>query len=234
MNFLAGCVVVLPTINIAGIRGFTMSSLRVIALSAAVLAAVGCSAQTAEPQPAITQTVAPQSRATAPAALPQQPVPASSSLSPPANLPKPTATTDIGPRPRPKICDRRGEHRVPVRDVLTISGISVDGDRVVLKARPSTLVCGPRVADDGYYEPVSGPAKTYRLARRATVILMNMSNGPVPARYSVAAFIKLLRATPELNLERGGLDPHFRSFKTISVDPSDGMEITTLSQHYHP
>ncbi|MEU6785599.1 hypothetical protein ABZ912_40960 [Nonomuraea angiospora] len=205
-----------------------------IALSAAVLAAVGCSAQTAEPQPAIAQTVTPQSRATPPAALPQQSASASASLSSPADLPKPTATTGLGARPRPKICNRRGEHRVPVSDVLTISGISVDGDRVVLTARPSILICGPKVANDGYYEPVSRPAKTYRLARRATVILTDMSNGPVPARYGVAAFIKLLRATPEQSMELGGLDPHFRFFKTVSVDPSDGTEITTLSQHYHP
>ncbi|NRQ40587.1 hypothetical protein HII36_53590 [Nonomuraea sp. NN258] len=234
MNFLAGCVVVLPTISIARIRGFTMSSPRMIALSAAVLAAVGCSAQTAGPPPAITQTVTPQSRATTSATLPQQPVPASPSPSPPVDLPKPTATTDIGPRPRPKICDRRGEHRVPAPGVLSISGISVDGDRVVLKARPSIRVCGPKVANDGYYMASSGPARTYRLARRATVILVDMSNGPVPAHYSVAAFIKLLRATPELNIERGGLDPHFRSFETASVDLSDSTEITTLSQHYHP
>ncbi|MEV0381230.1 hypothetical protein [Nonomuraea sp. NPDC050643] len=221
-------------IVIAGVRGFTLSVLRVIALSAAALAAAGCSAQTAEPRPAVIQTVTPHSRATAPAALPRQPVSASSSLSSPADLPKPTATSGLGPRPRPKICDRRGEHRVPAPDVLTVSGISVDGDRVVLQARPSTLVCGPRVANNGCYEPVSGPAKTYRLARRATVVLMDMSDGPVAARYGVATFIELLRATPEPSLERGGLDPRFRSFKTISVDLSDGTEITTLSQHYHP
>ncbi|GAA3554399.1 hypothetical protein GCM10022419_038490 [Nonomuraea rosea] len=200
-----------------------MSSLRVIALSAAVLAVAGCSAQTAGTQAAVTQTVAPR-----------QPVSGASSDSPPAGLPKPTATTGLKARPRPKVCDRRGEHRVPVSDVLTISGVSVDGDRVVLKARPSILVCGPRVANDGYYEPAAGPAKTYRLARRATVILMDMSNGPVPAHYGVGAFVELLRATPELSLERGGLDPHFRSFKTASADPSDGTEITTLSQQYHP
>jgi hypothetical protein len=104
----------------------------------------------------------------------------------------------------------------------------------VLSARPSILVCGPKVANDGYYVPASGAARTYRLAPRATVVLMDMSDGPVPKHYSAVEFAALLRAKPRLSLERGGLDPYFRSFRVARATPAVGTEITKLAQIYQP
>jgi len=208
-----------------------MSVLRVIALAAAALAVVGCTAHRAALQPTAQAAVTQQPATSAPA---QQPVSASPSPPPSRALPKPTATTGIGPRSRPKICDRRGVHRVPAPDVLSISEVTLDGDQVIMEAKPSIMVCGPKVANDVYFEPVPGPAKTYRLTGQATVILVDMSNGPVPAHYSAAAFVKLLRATPELSLDHGNLDPHFRSFNIATIKSSDGMKITMLVQEYKP
>ncbi|MFI6908378.1 hypothetical protein ACIBKY_44455 [Nonomuraea sp. NPDC050394] len=208
-----------------------MNTLRVIALSAAALALAGCTTPRASPPPTA-QTAATHQPATSPPA--QEPVPASPSASPARALPKPTATTGPVPRPRPKICDRRGVHRVPAPDVLSINEIALDGNRVIVKAKPTIMVCGPKVDNDAYFEPVPGPAKTYRLTCHATVILVDMSDGPRPAHYGAAAFVKLLRATPELSVDHGNLDPHFRAFHTATFNSSDGTEITMLAQHYHP
>ncbi|MBB5083664.1 hypothetical protein [Nonomuraea endophytica] len=207
-----------------------MSARQVVALSAAVLAVVGCSAQVSAPRPAITQTVTPQALATSPDPSPPPTLSPQPSLSP---LPEATATTDTALRPRPKICGRRGEHRVPAPDVLIVSGVRVEDGRVMVEGRTSIRVCGPRVANDSYFEPVAGPAKTYRLARRATVVLLDMSDGPKPAHYGVPAYIQLLRA-PEPRVERAGLDPHFRSYKFATISTSDVREITMFDQHYNP
>ncbi|AQZ68566.1 unnamed protein product [[Actinomadura] parvosata subsp. kistnae] len=187
-----------------------MSALRLITLSAAALALAACTTPRA---------------ATSPPASAQQPVSA---------LPQPTSTTDLGPRPRPRICDRPGTHRVPAPDVLNINELALDGDQVLIRAKPTTMVCGPRVANDAYFEPAPGPAKTYRLTDRATVALVDMTDGPGTARYSAASFVELLRATPELSLDNGHLDPHFRSFRTATVTYADDTKITTLAQGYKP
>jgi hypothetical protein len=118
-------------------------------------------------------------------------------------------------------------------EVLSISRVSLDGGRAVLSARPSILVCGPKVANDGYHVPASGAARTYRLAPQATVVLIDMSDGLVPAHYSAVGFAALL-ARPRLSLERGELDPYFRNFRTALATPADGAEITTLAQLYNP
>jgi hypothetical protein len=206
-----------------------MNALRVIALAAAALAVVGCTAHRAALQPttqaAVTQQRDQRARPAARIGL---------AVSPPSRaLPKPTATNGIGPRSRPKICDRRGVHHVPAPDVLSISEVTLDGDQVIIEAKSSIMVCGPKVANDVYFEPIPGPAKTYRLTGQATVILVDM-RGLVPAHYSAAAFVKLLRTTPELSLDHGNLDPYFRSFNTATIKSSDGTKITMLVQDYKP
>ncbi|WP_433512987.1 hypothetical protein ACQP2T_56645 [Nonomuraea sp. CA-143628] len=118
--------------------------------------------------------------------------------------------------------------------MLSISRVSLKGGRAVLSARPSILVCGLKVDNDGYYLPASGAARTYRLASQATVVLIDMSDGPVPVHYSAVEFAALLRAKPRLSLERGGLDPYFRNFRVARATPAVGAEITALAQLYHP
>ncbi|MEU7856351.1 hypothetical protein [Nonomuraea sp. NPDC049141] len=188
----------------------------IVMSATALAAAVGCSAQAApQRQPATTQLV--------PATVSQS-----------SAFPRPTASIAVELPPRPEVCKRPGEHRVPRPEVLIISRVSLDGGRVVLSARPSILVCGPKVENDGYHLPASGAARTYRLAPQATVVLMDMSDGPVPAQYTADGFVALLRTKSRPSLERGGLDPYFRSFRTALVASADGTEITTLAQLYSP
>ncbi|TYB58590.1 hypothetical protein FXF51_36505 [Nonomuraea sp. PA05] len=92
----------------------------------------------------------------------------------------------------------------------------------------------PQVANDGYHVPASGPARTYRLAPRATVVLIDMSDGPRPVSYSADAFVALLRAKPSASPEGGGLGPYFRTFRTALATPADGDEVATLAQLYKP
>ncbi|MEW9552521.1 hypothetical protein [Nonomuraea sp. NPDC050783] len=73
---------------------------------------------------------------------------------------------------------------------------------------------------------------THRAASRPTARAA-VARQPVPALPTPTA-----TTDPELSLDRGHLDPHFRSFRTATATaaarPSDGTEITKLVQHHHP